>query len=85
MRYLACLNVVLSCMQTWSDKQYVFSAVTAGIRYNWLQALRNAANFSTSDTLADNNKRCGARVLGLVCYMHHTLAFWRTSYDLSCS
>lgn len=30
--------------QTWEEKKYIFSAVTSGIRANWVQALRNAAN-----------------------------------------
>ncbi|XP_063875314.1 protein outspread-like isoform X5 [Scylla paramamosain] len=29
---------------TWEEKKYIFSAVTSGIRANWVQALRNAAN-----------------------------------------
>ncbi|CAL4061322.1 unnamed protein product, partial [Meganyctiphanes norvegica] len=31
-------------VMTWEEKKYVFSAVTSGIRANWVQALRNAAN-----------------------------------------
>ncbi|KAK7080081.1 hypothetical protein SK128_023690, partial [Halocaridina rubra] len=31
-------------IMTWEEKKYVFSAVTSGIRGNWIQALRNAAN-----------------------------------------
>ena len=34
--------------QTWEEKKYVFSAVTSGIRGNWIQALRNAANLKES-------------------------------------
>ncbi|ROT64554.1 Protein outspread [Penaeus vannamei] len=33
---------------TWEEKKYVFSAVTSGIRGNWVQALRNAANLKES-------------------------------------
>ena len=32
------------CLQTWEEKKHIFSAVTSGIRANWVQALRNAAN-----------------------------------------
>lgn len=35
-------------IQTWEEKKYVFSAVTSGIRGNWVQALRNAANLKES-------------------------------------
>ncbi|XP_066967938.1 protein outspread isoform X44 [Macrobrachium rosenbergii] len=35
-------------IMTWEEKKYVFSAVTSGIRGNWIQALRNAANLKES-------------------------------------
>ncbi|XP_071518224.1 uncharacterized protein osp isoform X3 [Panulirus ornatus] len=35
-------------IMTWEEKKYVFSAVTSGIRGNWVQALRNAANLKES-------------------------------------
>ncbi|XP_069940120.1 protein outspread-like isoform X17 [Cherax quadricarinatus] len=35
-------------IMTWEEKRYVFSAVTSGIRGNWVQALRNAANLKES-------------------------------------
>jgi hypothetical protein len=34
------INVVF---QAWDDRRYVLSAVTAGIRANWMSALRKAA------------------------------------------
>ncbi|XP_076038197.1 myosin phosphatase Rho interacting protein outspread isoform X4 [Oratosquilla oratoria] len=36
-------------IKTWEEKKYVFSAVTSGIRSNWVQALRNAANLKETD------------------------------------
>ncbi|XP_047740079.1 uncharacterized protein LOC108667928 [Hyalella azteca] len=37
-------------IKTWSEKQFVFSAVTAGIRNNWVTALRNAAGLKAVKT-----------------------------------
>ncbi|KAF2357398.1 Pleckstrin domain [Trinorchestia longiramus] len=37
-------------IKTWSEKQFVFSAVTAGIRSNWVTALRNAAGLKDCKT-----------------------------------
>lgn len=38
------VSCIVSLLQTWEEKKYIFSAVTSGIRGNWVQALRNAAN-----------------------------------------
>lgn len=34
-------------MQTWDERNYVLSAVTSGIRANWMAAIRRAAGLDT--------------------------------------
>jgi hypothetical protein len=37
------IKYILVAFQAWDDRRYVLSAVTAGIRANWMSALRKAA------------------------------------------
>lgn len=37
------IKYILVVFQAWDERRYVLSAVTAGIRANWMSALRKAA------------------------------------------
>jgi hypothetical protein len=46
-------KVILVVFQSWDDHRYVLSAVTAGIRANWMSALRRAAGLQEPPTAGD--------------------------------
>jgi len=46
--YRKCLPTVF---QTWDERRYVLSAVTAGIRTNWMSALHRAAGLQEPPTV----------------------------------
>ena len=50
----------LYSFQTWDDRRYVLSAVTAGIRANWMSALRKAAGLR--DSPADRTLTVGEKL-----------------------
>ncbi|XKL67688.1 hypothetical protein PGB90_003179 [Kerria lacca] len=43
-------------IKTWDERQYVLSAVTAGIRANWMSAIKRAAGLQEDANKMDSDK-----------------------------